>query len=38
MIMTMAQRCYVMDKGKITHELAKEQLRDRDAMRRILAV
>lgn len=38
MIMTMAQRCYVMDKGQITHELAKEQLRDRDAMRRILAV
>ena len=38
MIMTMAQRWYVVDKGKITHELAKEQLRDRDAMRRILAV
>ncbi|KIN12780.1 urea ABC transporter ATP-binding subunit UrtE [Vreelandella titanicae] len=38
MIMTMAQRCYVMDKGQITHELATEQLRDRDAMRRILAV
>jgi branched-chain amino acid transport system ATP-binding protein len=38
MIMTMAQRCYVMDKGQITHELAREQLRDRDAMRRILAV
>jgi len=38
MIMTMAQRCYVMDKGQITHELAKEQLNDRDAMRRILAV
>ncbi|TVP45306.1 MAG: ABC transporter ATP-binding protein [Halomonas sp.] len=38
MIMTMAQRCYVMDKGKITHELAPEQLGDRAAMRRILAV
>lgn len=38
MIMTMAERCYVMDKGKITHELAKEQLRDRDAMRRVLSV
>jgi len=38
MIMTMAQRCYVMDKGQITNELAPEQLRDRDAMRRVLAV
>lgn len=38
MIMAMAQRCYVMDKGQITNELAPEQLRDRDAMRRILAV
>ena len=38
MIMAMAQRCYVMDKGQITNELAPEQLRDRDVMRRILSV
>lgn len=38
MIMTMAQRCYVMDKGQIVRELEPEQLRDRDAMRRALAV
>ncbi|SEO46525.1 ABC transporter ATP-binding protein [Aquisalimonas asiatica] len=38
MIMTMAQRCYVMDKGQIVSELEPEQLRDRDAMRRALAV
>jgi branched-chain amino acid transport system ATP-binding protein len=38
MIMGMAQRCYVMDKGRITHEIAREQLRDRGVMRRVLAV
>lgn len=38
MIMTMAQRCYVMDKGQIVSELQPEQLRDREAMRRALAV
>lgn len=38
MIMAMAQRCYVMDKGQIINELEPEQLRDRESMRRILAV
>lgn len=38
MIMKMAQRCYVMDKGQIIDELEVTQLRDRELMRRILAV
>jgi len=38
MIQTMAQRCYVMDKGSITAELAATDLHDRATMRRHLAV
>lgn len=38
MIQAMAQRCYVMDKGRITTELAVTELHDRTAMRRHLAV
>ena len=38
MIRAMAQRCYVMDKGRITAEIPPETLEDRDAVRRFLAV
>lgn len=38
MIRTMAQRCYVMDKGRITNEIAPDVLEDRAAVRSFLAV
>lgn len=38
MIRLMAQRCYVMDKGRITAELGPAELHDRTVMRRHLAV
>lgn len=38
MIRAMAQRCYVMDKGRIVAELAAHELQDRDLVRRHLAV
>jgi urea ABC transporter ATP-binding protein UrtE len=38
MIRAMAQRCYVMDKGRIVAELTPEMLDDRDIVRRYLAV
>lgn len=38
MIMHMAQRCYVMDKGRIVDEVAPSMLADADVVRRYLAV
>ena len=38
MIMHMAQRCYVMDKGRIVDEVAPEKLADPVVVRRYLAV
>lgn len=38
MIRATAQRCYVMDKGRIVAEIAAHDLDDRDAVRRYLAV
>ncbi|MFU0504536.1 ABC transporter ATP-binding protein [Pseudaminobacter sp. NGMCC 1.201702] len=38
MIKAMAQRCYVMDKGRITATLTPEMLEDRETVRRYLAV
>ncbi|KAA0969603.1 ABC transporter ATP-binding protein [Aureimonas fodinaquatilis] len=38
MIRSMAQRCYVMDKGRITQEIMPDVLEDRSAVRRFLAV
>jgi urea ABC transporter ATP-binding protein UrtE len=38
MIRAMAQRCYVMDKGRIVAALTPEDLDDRDTVRRHLAV
>jgi urea ABC transporter ATP-binding protein UrtE len=38
MIRAMAQRCYVMDKGRIVAELTPAMLDDRDTVRRYLAV
>ena len=38
MIRAMAQRCYVMDKGRIVAELDRAQLQDRDTIRRYLSV
>jgi urea ABC transporter ATP-binding protein UrtE len=38
MIRAMAQRCYVMDKGRIVAELTAHELQDRDLVRRHLAV
>ena len=38
MIRAMAQRCYVMDKGRIVAELTPEDLDDREVVRRHLAV
>ena len=38
MIRAMAQRCFVMDKGRVTAELTPDMLDDRDLVRRHLAV
>jgi branched-chain amino acid transport system ATP-binding protein len=38
MIKALAQRCYVMDKGRIVAHLTPQQLDDRDTIRRYLAV
>jgi branched-chain amino acid transport system ATP-binding protein len=38
MIRAMAQRCYVMDKGRIVAELSPAMLDDHDIVRRYLAV
>jgi branched-chain amino acid transport system ATP-binding protein len=38
LIRATAARCYVMDKGRITAELAPDALADRDTVRRHLAV
>ncbi|SON55647.1 LIV-I protein F [Hartmannibacter diazotrophicus] len=38
MIRAMAQRCYVMDKGRVSAEIPIDVLQDRDAVRRFLAV
>jgi urea ABC transporter ATP-binding protein UrtE len=38
MIRAMAERCYVMDKGRIVAEIGPEALADRDTVRRYLAV
>ena len=38
LIRAMAQRCYVMDKGRIVEEAAPEALNDRAVIRRHLAV
>jgi urea ABC transporter ATP-binding protein UrtE len=38
MIRAMAQRCYVMDKGRVIAEMTPEMLDDRDVVRRYLAV
>lgn len=38
MIRAMAQRCYVMDKGRITATLTPEMLEDRETVRKYLAV
>jgi branched-chain amino acid transport system ATP-binding protein len=38
MIRAMAQRAYVMDKGSVVAEMGREELHDRDAVRRHLAV
>jgi branched-chain amino acid transport system ATP-binding protein len=38
MIRAIAQRCYVMDKGRIIAELQPHDLDDRDTIRRYLAV
>lgn len=38
MIRAMAQRCYVMDKGRITAELTPQMLDSRETVRRYLAV
>jgi branched-chain amino acid transport system ATP-binding protein len=38
MIRAMAQRCYVMDKGRVVAELTPAMLEDRDMVRRYLAV
>jgi urea ABC transporter ATP-binding protein UrtE len=38
MIRAMAQRCYVMDKGRVIAEMTSEMLDDRDVVRRYLAV
>ncbi|WP_206455509.1 ABC transporter ATP-binding protein [Aurantimonas marina] len=38
MIRSMAQRCYVMEKGRITAEIDTATLEDRDAVRQFLAV
>ena len=38
MIMSMAQRCYVMDKGAIVHQVAPSDLMDDKVMRKYLAI
>ena len=38
MIRAMAQRCYVMDKGRVVAELSREALDDRATVQRYLAV
>lgn len=38
MIMAMTQRCYVMDKGRITTELASNDLADRDMVKQQLQI
>jgi urea ABC transporter ATP-binding protein UrtE len=38
LIRAMAQRCYVMDKGRVVEEAAPEHLNDRAVMRRYLSV
>jgi len=38
MIMHMAQRCYVMDKGRIVDEVPPQKLADASVVRRYLAV
>jgi ABC-type branched-subunit amino acid transport system ATPase component len=38
MIMSMAQRCYVMDKGAIVDHVAAADLGDDEAIRRYLAI
>ena len=38
MILSLAQRCYVMDKGRIVDEVAPAQLADDSVVRRYLAV
>ena len=38
MIMSMAQRCYVMDKGAIVHQVAPDHLADEKVMRKYLAI
>ena len=38
MIRAMAQRCFVMDKGRVTAELTPDMLDDRDLVRRHLAI
>ncbi len=38
MIRRFAQRCYVLDKGRITEELVPSAFRDRDVLKRYLAV
>jgi branched-chain amino acid transport system ATP-binding protein len=38
LIRAMAQRCYVMDKGRIVEEAAREDLNDRAVIRRYLSV
>ncbi len=38
MIRAMAQRCYVMDKGRVVAELTKDMLQDRETVRRYLSV
>jgi ABC-type branched-subunit amino acid transport system ATPase component len=38
MIMSLAQRCYVIDKGKIVDQLSTSELSDTATLRRYLAV
>jgi ABC-type branched-subunit amino acid transport system ATPase component len=38
MIMSMAQRCYVMDKGAIVDQVAPHHLSDEKVMRKYLAI
>ncbi len=38
LIRAMAQRCYIMDKGRIVEEAAPEDLNDRAVIRRYLSV
>ncbi len=38
MIMSLAQHCFVMDKGQITASLSPDELHDRDTVRRALAL